>query len=470
MTGPVITFYPYQKRWLADRARFKIGMFARQTGKTFTSCAELVDDCIAAETERRRARWVILSRGERQAKEAMDEGVKPLIRAFFAIYDIVAGEPQVVETEWKAESGVSYKALEVAFEGGSRITALPANPDTARGFSANVLLDEFAFHKDSRSIWKALFPVISKPGLKLRVVSTPNGKSNKFYELMTGHDDGWSRHVCDIHQAVAEGCPRDIDELRQALADPDAWAQEYELQWLDEASAWLSYDLIARCESEDAADPSKAGNGRFYLGMDIARRRHLTVMWVIEQVGDVGWTREVVKMRNATFADQEAELDRLMRAYAIERGCLDQTGVGEQMVERAKERHGESRIEGVLFHAVTKQDMAIRLKKSFEDRRLRISPDRDTRDSLHAVKKFVTAGGSERFDADATEKGHADEFWALALANLARDAGAAAYEYQPVVNVRGGDARDRWERPDHSGDDARPWHRPPLGARLRGGL
>ena len=32
-----------------------------------------------------------------------------------------------------------------------------ANPDTARGFSANVFLDEFAFHKDSREIWKALF-------------------------------------------------------------------------------------------------------------------------------------------------------------------------------------------------------------------------------------------------------------------------------------------------------------------------
>ena len=28
--------YPYQRRWLDDNARFKIGMFARQTGKTFT--------------------------------------------------------------------------------------------------------------------------------------------------------------------------------------------------------------------------------------------------------------------------------------------------------------------------------------------------------------------------------------------------------------------------------------------------
>jgi phage FluMu gp28-like protein len=67
---------------------------------------------------------------------------------------------------------------------GSRVTALPANPDTARGFSANVFLDKFAFHQNSREIWKALFTVISA-GFRLIVTSTPNGKGNKFYELMT---------------------------------------------------------------------------------------------------------------------------------------------------------------------------------------------------------------------------------------------------------------------------------------------
>ena len=123
---------------------------------------------------------------------------------------------------------------------GSRVTALPANPDTARGFSANAFLDEFAFHADSRKIWAALFPVISA-GWKLRVVSTPNGKNNKFYDLMTGDDPVWYRQTTDIYQAVADGLPRDIEQLRSALGDEDAWAQEYELKWLDEASAWISF-------------------------------------------------------------------------------------------------------------------------------------------------------------------------------------------------------------------------------------
>ena len=207
---PALLLYAYQRRWVNDDARFKIAMFARQCGKTFTSTLELALDCARAEALGQRRRWVILSRGERQAREAMNEGVKLHLAALSAGF-------KAYDYDWSP----GVKALEVELPGGSKITALPANPDTARGFSANVLLDEFAFHQDSRAIWKALFPVISKPGLKLRVISTPNGKGNKFYDLMTGKDDGWSRHTTDIYQAVADGLPRDIEELRRGAGDDD---------------------------------------------------------------------------------------------------------------------------------------------------------------------------------------------------------------------------------------------------------
>ena len=161
VSQPALPLYLYQRRWVNDDARFKIAMFARQCGKTFTSTLELALDCARAEALGQRRRWVILSRGERQAREAMNEGVKLHLAALSAGF-------KAYDYDW--EPGI--KALEVELPGGSKITALPANPDTARGFSANVLLDEFAFHQDSRAIWKALFPVISKPGLKLRVISS----------------------------------------------------------------------------------------------------------------------------------------------------------------------------------------------------------------------------------------------------------------------------------------------------------
>ena len=58
-TKPALTLYPYQQKWLADKSRFKVGMFARQTGKTFTTTLEIVMECLEAEARGQRTRWVI---------------------------------------------------------------------------------------------------------------------------------------------------------------------------------------------------------------------------------------------------------------------------------------------------------------------------------------------------------------------------------------------------------------------------
>lgn len=417
MSGPALKLYPYQKRWVEDPARFKIAMFARQCGKTFTSTLEIVRDCLSAEARGSRSRWVILSRGERQAREAMNEGVKLHLRALQAGFK-----------EMEIDFDASTKALEVELPNGSRITALPANPDTARGFSANVLLDEFAFHQDSRAIWKALFPVISKPVLKLRVISTPNGKGNKFYELMTGSGDVWSRHVVNIHQAVAEGLPRNIDELRTGAGDEDLWRQEFELEWLDEASAWLDFALIDGCEDAAAGIPERYAGGPCYVGVDIAARNDLFVIWVIEKVGDVYWTREIIERRRISFAEQDALLDDVFGRYRVLRACMDQTGMGEKPVEDAKRRHGSSRVEGVLFTAPNKLTMATTGKDAFEDRRLRIPAARpELRADLHKLQKIVGPTGTPRFVADSDSAGHADRTWALFLALNAADHGSVDF-------------------------------------------
>ena len=333
-------------------------MFARQAGKSFTTTLEIVLDCLEAEARGQRTRWVILSRGERQAKEVMNEGIKRHLEA--------AGVAcEVMEVPFDATTN----ALEVILPNGSKITALPANPDTARGFSANVFLDEFAFHQDSRAIWKALFPVISA-GWKLRVVSTPNGKGNKFYELITDvKNTEWSRHIVDIYQAVSDGLPRDIEQLKAGLNDPDAWAQEFELKWLDEASAWLSYDLIHGVEDDFAGLPEHYAGGLCYVGVDIGIRNDLFVIWVVERVGDVLWTRDIITRRRASFAEQADLLDDVFARYRVLRCCMDQTGMGEKPVEDAQRAHGTNRVEGVVFNTSSKLSLATIGKEAFEDKK-----------------------------------------------------------------------------------------------------
>lgn len=411
---PAVELHGYQVRWFRDRRRFKIGMFARQTGKTFTTTLEIVDDCFAVESAGGRTKWVILSRGERQSREAMDE-VKKHCQAYALAIEELEGEV-------KSEDGQqTYKMLEVILPGGSRIIGLPANPDTARGFSANVYLDEFAFHADSRAIWKALFPVISA-GYKIRVTSTPNGKANKFYELMTGKSKSWSRHSVDIYQAVADGLDRDIDELREGLDDEDAWQQEFELKWLDELSAWLDFDLITAVEHEQAGDPAGYQGGPCFVGNDIARYHDLWVAWVWELVGDVLWTREIVILKGKTFAEHDAEMDRIVGTgalpgqYRVVKLLMDETGMGAKPVEDAKRRYGTDRVEGVTFTGPNKLVLATLGKTKFQDRKVRIPMgDVKVRADLHSLRKAQTATGAPRFVADASEEGadsHADRAWA----------------------------------------------------------
>ena len=446
MPEPAVPLYPYQQRWLQDASRFKIGMFSRQSGKTFTTTLEIVDDCFAAAAERagRRRRWVILSRGERQAAEAMDEGVKRHAAAYGLALD-------ALDHEFVSDAGTRCRALEVRLPGGSRITALPANPETARGYSASVFLDEFARHRESRAIWGALFPVISA-GHRIRVTSTPNGRGNKFYELMAAGDDErrvWSRHVVDIHQAVADGLPRDVGELRAGLGDDELWRQEYELEWLDEASAWLDFDLINGIEHPRAGDPAHAAGGVRVIGNDIGRRRDLWVAWVLELAGDVAWTREVAVLRGATFRAQDMALDELVGRWRPAAVWMDQTGMGEKPVEDAVRRYGAAVVTGCIFSPARRLGLAAALRSRAQDRTLRIpAGDRELRADLHSIKRMAGQTGAPRLvvDDDAGEsRSHADRFWALALACGALEGRRAEIGYTPV--------REATSAPDADDDD-----------------
>jgi phage FluMu gp28-like protein len=419
---PALELYPYQKRWLEDASRWKIGMFARQTGKTFTTTLEIVLDVLKAESENRRSNWVILSRGDRQAKEAMREGVHLHLKAMQAGFEA-----------FEAPFDARITSQEVVLPGGSLITAIPANADTARGYSRNVFLDEFAIHRDARAIWGALFPVASRSGLRIRITSTPKGKGNKFYELMTAQGARWSRHVVDIHQAVADGLPRNVQELKEGMADDELWRQEFELQWVDEASAWLPYELIYACEDKDAGLPETYAGGPCFVGVDIAARGDLFVIWVLEAVGDVAWTREIIARRGVPFSEQDALLDQVFRKYKVVRCCMDQTGMGEKPVEDAKRRHGEMRVEGVLFTGPNKLALATVGKETFEDRKIRIPEgSADLRADLHKLQKVVGPTGTPRFLADSDSAGHADRAWACFLATSAAATPSAPIDFQSL--------------------------------------
>jgi phage FluMu gp28-like protein len=392
---------PYQERFANDGRRLKIWLAARQVGKSTAVAYEAV--CLAAASAGTSV--LLVSASQRQSRELLE-------KVRFWILLLKAGVGEGLTRRESSEM--------VVLANGSRTISLPANPDTIRGFSGHIFLDEFAFHHDSRRIWAAVFPIVTR-GFKLRITSTPNGKQNLFHRLWTSGDQEWSRHVTNIHHAIEDGLAVDPAALRAGVPDPETWAQEYECRFVDEATAFLTYELIGLVEHDAAGRPEMATDGPFYVGMDIGRRRDLTVIWVLEQVGDVFWTREVTVLKTASFAEQDRELNRVVKSYHPGRICMDQTGLGEKMVEDAQNRFGRNRVEGVLFSAPVKHELALGLRRVFESKKIRIPGESEIREDLHRIKRMVTVAGNIRYDAERTGAGHGDRFWAAALAVHATD-------------------------------------------------
>lgn len=412
---------------MKDRSRFKLAVKSTQIGYSFAASLEAVLEALD-----QKSLWIVLSRGERQSLEFMQK-----VRDHAQALKLAGAD---LETTFFERTDILQH--EVKFPNGSRIIGLPANPDTARGYTGNMILDEFAFHKDDKAIWAAAFGRLSRGGLKLRVISTPNGQRGKYFELAKelkltdGAAPGaqpvrtgaWSGHWCDVQMAVADGCPIEIAELRQAIGDEDAWQQEYECVFHSDALNYIPLELIVACESVEAWKSPPAGwqpQGPCYWGFDVGRVKDLSVLTLVEKLGDTCWVRMLAEMPKATFALQQKLIADVIEEYKPRRGCIDASGLGMETAERLAAKF-PGRVEPVQFTMQVKQDLAVTTKKSFEDRTIRIPDDRDLRRDLNAVKKTITTAGNVRFDAERTEAGHADRFWSLALALHAADRGVAA--------------------------------------------
>lgn len=305
--APAITLYEYEKRWIEDDSRWLVGCFSRQAGKTFSSTLKMALSMQEANS------WVMLSSGERATIENME-----MLQTHLTAIGTAA---EAIEERYCA-GDEEFLMMSIRLQNGARAIGLPANPLTARGWSMNVYLDEFAFHRDSRKIWAALFPTVTR-GYRVMITSTLSGKSNKFYEILTDPTGTWTQYRIDVNEAVRQGLELidpetggtcTTEDLRAALGDDDAWNEEYLLLPRDGRDSWISHDLISSCEDAQAArTPSwadsligaaTAAHGEYrrtgdapsdfshmveietefdlYIGMDVARRRHLSVLWVDE--------------------------------------------------------------------------------------------------------------------------------------------------------------------------------------------
>ncbi len=439
---PEAIFLPSQAAWIGDESLFKAWVKCRQFGGSWTAAYAATERTSLQSAQQ--DSWVS-SRDSIQSKLFLEH-----CAAWAKILNIAAQDmgEQVIDKD------KDITAYVLKFSNGKRIHSMSSNPDAQAGKRGPRLLDEFALHPDPRKLYSIAAPGLTWGG-KMEIVSTHRGSHNFFNQLVReieegGNPKGISLHRTTLEDALNQGFlfklqqkfpdndPRlAMDEteyfnwVRASCADEESFLQEYMCVPADDDSAFLEYDLIASCEYPQETNWQVLENGPLYMGVDIGRKKDLTILWVLEKLGDVFYTRHIECLQNMRKSEQE---EILYPWFAIAtRVCIDNTGLGIGWTDDAQDKFGKYRVEGVTFTQQTKEKLAYPVRGAMEDRKARIPFDKEVRADLRSVTKQTTSAGNVRFTAERTPDGHADRFWALALALHAGVMPGSSQEPVPVT-------------------------------------
>lgn len=285
---PIISLSPAQQEVFWSSYRMLWMLWRRQFGKSFLFGSKAVDRCMQL-----RDHMVcfvsgsILMGGEMIEKEAMVW--RKLIDAQRQAA-AAAGKKLTTNAEDEKGQTLDVDAIADLFEHAklectiwhsqtsySRTRVLSPNPQTARGFSGDVLGDEVCFWPDFKATMDAIEPIIARNAgwIMWLASSPPADDSHPTYEILQPQRDTWQAnargnwyttntedgsegypvHRVDAHDALLAGVPLfslktgkpiSIEQAFSEAIDKEAFRRNYLLQFISGGAAALGLnDLMA---------------------------------------------------------------------------------------------------------------------------------------------------------------------------------------------------------------------------------
>lgn len=402
---------PYQRRFIEDRSNRITVLKSRRIGM---SEAAILSALLEAVTSPGRDIY-LTSVSYPDAKELLDRASKWVTTLSSAGIDL--GATTILKTR-------------VEFANGSRIVALPA--DRVRGRGGTVIMDEVAFWQRARDKYAAIAPAAdTDPSMRIIMISTPWGEGDLFHEVWTdpeGTYSDWSRHYIDIYDAASEGFPIDPDKLRERYSE-STFATEFMCEFSAGVGRYFSPDLMRSAQQHVPAN-WKTIHWRVG-GLDLASKGDATVLATMSG-------RRIESPDPLPHMSREGVVDHIDVIKPAGK-AMDYTDQRHTILRRIEERGLTALVvDGNGEGAQTAQDLARqltipvtivkgsqwlkvfekvpRLKDGMERGAVRVCPDRDLLRDFASISEEVRAGGTLKFEAKRTPDGHADRFFAVALA------------------------------------------------------
>ena len=391
---------PWVKRFIESPHRFNVVNYSRQTGKSTGLVLRSAWRGLV-----RRQTQIMISASERQATELSRKTASILVPA--GILDPKRDK---------------ISATEIA-RPGLRMVFLPPNPTTIRGFTGDVRKDEHAMIKDHKEVWAATFPMVTRINGEMDCCSTPKGIKDRFSRLCRKRKNtSWNYMRCTLRDAIDQGADLDYDQIYEDMDDDEMFRQEYLCEFLDEATAYLTWAEICRCRR---AEMPKENHGPgdvppgcpIFIGVDLGRKKHLTCIWSAYELDGNLISFDVRTMQRMRFQDQYDTLCAVIERPNVSKVCIDAT-YESNIAEALHDKYGNI-VEPYVFTNKSKNEAAGYLRRRIQRETLAI-PDEDRIVSdFHSVRRDVTTAGAVRLIADETDDGHADRFCAASLCCVA---------------------------------------------------
>lgn len=398
------TFYDFQSEWVHEMRRFAGHVKCRQIGASHSvgGGKTALHGLFAEDT-------TLVSIRDEEAKDLLDQVEKHCL--------LLAD----MGSRWARPKSRTAHILKL--ESGATILSTTSTA-AGRGFTGNVVLDEFAYMPNQEATWDAALAA-TMHGFWARIVSTPNGAGDIWHQVCTELGEPnptdpkkWKIFLTTVHDAIADGMDINLDECwEMARNDPRVFAQLFEGKFLDGNFQYFPSELIQAQTKPMASFQHWHTYGKeCFGGIDIGETRDKTTLVIVK--GDPTY----LPVKHVEVHDRtDDELIRKLCSDAINvhgcsRVCIDKTGMGTFPAREARRTHGPQ-IEPVDFTPKSKEAMATRLYQSLVDGRIWL-PREETRllNDLMSIRRLVTEAGTVRYDAPRTAKGHADTAWALMLA------------------------------------------------------
>ncbi|MBN4063482.1 hypothetical protein JYT79_01740 [Cardiobacterium sp. AH-315-I02] len=433
----------HQAEWISIDKDIKVASKGRRTGITF---AEAHDGTITAASRKSAGGNNVYYIGDTKDKglefigycakfarliaQAQGTGVSDIEQFLFEDQDAEGNSKQIT----------SYR---IRFSSGFHIVALSSNPANIRGLQGIVVIDEAAFHQKVDAVIESATALLIWGG-KIRIISTHNGKSNPFNQLIKdieagqyGEDavvykvtfdnaveNGLYERVCFMagDKPTASGKKKWYNRIRNAygprksamreeldaiprdgsgvaipgiwvenampeerpvlrLALPDDFAEKPERERKDWADHWIKRNLNPVLETLKQ-------DRQHVFGMDFARHRHFSVIfpaYITQQLKRI--VPFAIELHNVPTRQQEQILWAMIEGLPNFRsGAMDATGPGQTIAEYTADKFGRYRIHQVSLSRRWYADEMRAYVDAFEDGAIELPKDINILEDHRAVE------------------------------------------------------------------------------------